>query len=50
MNIIKIERRNKMDDEWMSSSTMCYIERDIFADIEDKRYFETFSRHEELGR
>jgi hypothetical protein len=35
MNIIKTELRNKMNDDWVDDSMVCYIERGIFADIED---------------
>ena len=35
MNIIKTELRNKMNDEWVDHSMVCYIEPSIFADIED---------------
>jgi len=44
MNIIKTERRNKMDDDWLNSSMMCYIERDLFASIEDEKNSKALSR------
>ena len=44
MNIIKTERRNKMNDEWMNNSMICYIERDLFVSIEDKKNIEVLSR------
>ena len=37
MNIIKTERRNKMNDDWLNSSMMCYIERNLFTSIEDEK-------------
>ena len=44
MNIIKTERRNKMNDYWLNSSMMCYIERDLFASIEDEKNSKVLSR------
>ena len=38
MNIIKTERRNKMNDDWLNSSMMCYIEWDLFASIENEKF------------
>uniref|UniRef100_A0ACD5ZNQ7 Uncharacterized protein n=1 Tax=Avena sativa TaxID=4498 RepID=A0ACD5ZNQ7_AVESA len=35
MNIIKTELRNKMGDDWMNYSMVCYIERDVFHSIND---------------
>ena len=37
MNIIKTELRNKTGDEWLNHRMVCYIERDIFASIEDAK-------------
>ena len=42
MNIIKTERRNKMNDDLLNSSMMCYIERDLFASIEDEKILKRF--------
>jgi len=42
MNIIKTERRNKMNDEWMNNSMICYIERDLFASVEDDKILKRF--------
>lgn len=42
MNIIKTERRNKMNDDWLNNSMMCYIERDLFASIEDEKILKRF--------
>ncbi|KAK4406284.1 hypothetical protein Sango_0634900 [Sesamum angolense] len=42
MNIVKIELRNKMDDEWLNDLMACYIERQIFADINDKVILQHF--------
>jgi hypothetical protein len=33
MKIIKTDLRNKMGDEWLSYRMICYIEREIFASI-----------------
>ena len=42
MNIIKTDRRNKMNDDWMNNSMICYIERDLFASIEDDKILKRF--------
>jgi hypothetical protein len=42
MNIIKTERRNKMGDEWMNNSMLCYIERGMFVDIQDEKILKHF--------
>ncbi|KAI4965078.1 hypothetical protein ZWY2020_057526 [Hordeum vulgare] len=42
MKIIKTDLRNKMNDDWMNHSMLCYIERDIFASIEDDKILEFF--------
>jgi hypothetical protein len=42
MKIIKTDLRNKMNDDWMNHSMLCYIERDIFASIEDDKILECF--------
>ena len=35
MNIVKTELRNRMNDDWMNNSMVCYIEREIFTTIKD---------------
>jgi len=45
MNIIKNERRNKMNDDWMNNSMICYIKRDLFASVDDEKNFKALSRH-----
>jgi hypothetical protein len=48
MNIIKTELRNKMIDDWVDDSMVCYIERGIFVDIEDYvilRCFHGYNNH-----
>jgi hypothetical protein len=42
MNIIKTERKNKMGDEWMNNIMLCYIERDMFVDIQDEKILKYF--------
>ena len=42
MNIIKNERRNKMNDDWMNNSMICYIERDLFASVDDEKILKRF--------
>jgi hypothetical protein len=42
MNIIKTERRNKMGDEWMNTNMLCYIERDMFVEIQDEKILKHF--------
>jgi hypothetical protein len=34
MKIIKTELRNKMTDEWLNDLMLCYIEREIFKDLD----------------
>ncbi|KAH7666078.1 Ribonuclease H-like protein [Dioscorea alata] len=36
MNIIKIDLRNKIGDEWLNNMMVCYIEREMFAKIDEK--------------
>lgn len=42
MKIIKTELRNKMADDWINDSMICYIEREIFAAIDDERILQRF--------
>ena len=42
MSIIKTELRNKTGDEWLNHRMVCYIERDIFASIEDEKILKYF--------
>lgn len=42
MNIIKTERRDKMNDDWMNSIMICYIKWDLFASIEDEKILKRF--------
>ncbi|KAH7655857.1 Ribonuclease H-like protein [Dioscorea alata] len=36
MNIIKTDLRNKIGDEWLNDMMICYIERQLFATIDDE--------------
>ncbi|XP_039123378.1 uncharacterized protein LOC120259998 [Dioscorea cayenensis subsp. rotundata] len=36
MNIVKADLRNKMGDEWMNDSLVVYIEREVFATIDNE--------------
>jgi len=42
INIIKTDRRNKMNDNWMNNSMLCYIERDLFASIKNDKILMRF--------
>ncbi|PNT73572.1 hypothetical protein BRADI_2g60463v3, partial [Brachypodium distachyon] len=45
MNIIKTELRNKMNDEWMDDSMVCYTEREMFSIVDDGVILKTFQGH-----
>jgi hypothetical protein len=42
MNIIKSDLRNKMSDDWLNDLIMCYIEKDIFRNLECDKIKKTF--------
>ena len=42
MNIIKIDLRNRMNDEWLNSLILCYIEKQIFRDLDSEEIKKTF--------
>nr|XP_027083508.1 uncharacterized protein LOC113705799 [Coffea arabica] len=44
MNIVKTDLRNKMGDEWMNDCLVVYIEKDIFATIENEQILQRFQR------
>ena len=46
MNIIKTELRNKMGDDWMNHSMVCYIERDVFQSVNDDDILYRFQAYE----
>ena len=35
MKIVKTESRNKMADEWLNHRMVCYVERAVFATIQN---------------
>ena len=37
MNIIKSDLRNRIGDEWLNDLMICYVEKEIFAKIDDKK-------------
>jgi hypothetical protein len=37
MSLIKIDLRNKMGDEWLNDSMICYTEEQIFINISDEK-------------
>ena len=37
MNIIKSDLRNKIGDDWLNDLMICYVEKDIFAKIDNKK-------------
>ena len=42
MNIIKTYLRNKMNDEWLKDLTLCYIEKEIFRELDPEKIKMTF--------
>ena len=44
MSIVKTELRNKMNDEWMNHRLVCYIERDVFASIDDIKIIQCYQK------
>ena len=42
MNIIKTDLRNKMNDEWLKDLTLCYIEKEIFRELDPEKIKMTF--------
>ena len=36
MNIIKTDLRNRMNNEWLNSLILCYIEKQIFRDLDSE--------------
>nr|XP_027090422.1 zinc finger MYM-type protein 1-like [Coffea arabica] len=44
MSIVKTDLRNKMGDEWMNDCLVIYIEKDIFATIENEQILQRFQR------
>ncbi|XP_042410148.1 zinc finger MYM-type protein 1-like [Zingiber officinale] len=44
IKIIKTDLRNRMGDEWMNDSLVVYIEKDIFATIENEQILQHFQQ------
>uniref|UniRef100_A0A453BZ03 HAT C-terminal dimerisation domain-containing protein n=1 Tax=Aegilops tauschii subsp. strangulata TaxID=200361 RepID=A0A453BZ03_AEGTS len=44
MSIVKTELRNKMNDEWMNHRLVCYIERDVFASVDDIKIIQYYQQ------
>lgn len=42
MNIIKIDLRNKISDDWLNDLMICYTEREIFKSIDDNAIMKRF--------
>ena len=42
MNIIKTDLRNKISDAWLNDLILCYIERDIFQQIDEEKSLQCF--------
>ncbi|MBT0984592.1 hypothetical protein KJ032_26535, partial [Salmonella enterica subsp. enterica serovar Typhimurium] len=42
MKIVKTPLRNKMGDQWLSDSMVVYIERDVFAFIDNEPIMRRF--------
>ena len=43
MKIIKTERHNKMDDDWLKDLMICYNEKEIFKGFDDETIMRRFS-------
>ncbi|XP_039123438.1 uncharacterized protein LOC120260060 [Dioscorea cayenensis subsp. rotundata] len=44
MNVVKTDLRNKMGDEWMNDSLVVYIEREVFATIDNEVILQRFQK------
>lgn len=42
MNIIKTDLHNRMSDEWLSDLILCYIEKEIFRELDYDKIKKTF--------
>jgi hypothetical protein len=38
MKIIKSDLRNKIGDDWLNDLMICYVEKEIFAQIDEEDY------------
>ncbi|XP_042458776.1 zinc finger MYM-type protein 1-like [Zingiber officinale] len=54
MNIVKIDLRNRIGDEWMNDSLVVYIEKDVFNTVDNEPILQRFqnmeSRRMQLSR
>jgi hypothetical protein len=51
MKFVKADSRNKMGNIWLNHRMICYIERDIFASIENEKilgYYQELKSQEKL--
>ncbi|XP_042411549.1 uncharacterized protein LOC122001052 [Zingiber officinale] len=46
MNIVKIDLRNKIGDEWMNASLVVYIEKDVFNTVDNEPILQRFQNME----
>ncbi|KAH7688594.1 P-loop containing nucleoside triphosphate hydrolase protein [Dioscorea alata] len=44
MNVVKTDLRNKMGDEWMNDSMIVYIEKEVFATIDNETILQCFQK------
>ncbi|KAH7677424.1 Ribonuclease H-like protein [Dioscorea alata] len=44
MNIVKTNLRNKMGDKWMNNSIIVYIEKEVFATIDNEAILQCFKK------
>lgn len=47
MNIIKSDLRNKIGDDWLNDLMICYVEKEIFAKIDDKKIMLRFHSYKD---
>ena len=44
MNIVKTSLRNRMEDQWMNDTMIVYVEKDVFAEIDDDLIIQRFQK------
>ena len=49
MKIIKSDLRNKIGDDWLNDLMICYVEKEIFAKIDDKKIMLRFHSYSNRG-
>jgi hypothetical protein len=47
MNIIKTDLQNKIGDVWLNYLMTCYVEKEIFAKIDDKQIMLCFNSYKD---